>query len=135
MKNLQNPLSLAGRVLLALLFIPAGYGKLTGFVGTVAYINSVHMPMPQASAAIALTVEIVGGLAVLLGFGTRTAALVLAFFTLVASFFFHNYWAQPEAQAMVQQLLFFKNIAVVGGLLVLAAFGPGGWSVDQRRNA
>jgi putative oxidoreductase len=54
-------------------------------------------------------------------------------FTLVASFFFHAYWGVPAEQQMVQQLLFFKNIAVVGGLLTLAAWGPAEWSLDARR--
>ena len=60
---------------------------------------------------------------------------MLAVFTLVASFFFHDYWALPADQQMIQQLLFFKNIAVVGGLLTLAAWGAGAWSVDGRRKA
>ena len=129
----QNPLALVGRVLLAWLFLPAGIGKLTGFAGTVGYITSVGMPMPQVAAAVALVVEIAGGLALVLGFGTRVAALVLAFFTLVASFYFHAYWSLPADKQMVQQLLFNKNVAVVGGLLVLAAFGAGAWSLDARR--
>jgi len=132
---LQNPLALTGRLLLALLFLPAGLGKITGFAGTVGYITSVGLPMPTVAAAIALTVEIVGGLALLAGFGTRISALVLALFTLVATFFFHNYWGAPAEQQFMQQLLFFKNIAVVGGLLTLAAWGAGAWSVDARRNA
>jgi putative oxidoreductase len=82
---------------------------------------------------VALIVEIVGGLALIAGFGTRIAALVLAAFTLVASFFFHAYWAVPADQQMVQNLLFNKNIAIVGGLLILAAFGAGAWSLDARR--
>lgn len=130
--TLQNPLSLTGRVLLALLFLPAGIGKLTGFAGTVGYITSVGMPLPEVAAVIALIVEIGGGAALLLGFGTRIAALVLAGFTLVASFYFHNYWAAPADQHLMQQLLFFKNMAVVGGLLTLAAWGAGAWSVDAR---
>ena len=130
---LQNPLSLAGRLLLALLFLPAGIAKLTGFAGTVGYISSVGLPLPQVAAALALTVEIIGGLALVAGFGTRLAALVLALFTLVASLFFHNYWAVPADQQFMQQLLFFKNIAVTGGLLTLAAFGAGAWSIDARR--
>jgi putative oxidoreductase len=132
-KSLQSPLTLTGRLLLAALFLPAGIGKLTGFAGTVGYISSVGLPAPQLAAALALTVEIVGSLALIFGVGTRFAALVLAVFTLVASFFFHNYWAAPAAQHMVQQLMFFKNIAVVGGLLTLAAWGAGAWSVDARR--
>ena len=132
---LQNPLSLVGRILLAALFLPAGIGKLTGFAGTVGYITSVGLPLPQVAAAIALVVEIVGGIALITGFGTRFAALALAVFTVVASVFFHNYWAVPAEQQMIQQLMFFKNIAVVGGLLTLAAWGAGSWSLDARRSA
>jgi putative oxidoreductase len=83
---------------------------------------------------LALGVEIVGSLALLAGFGTRIAAVVLAAFTLVASFFFHAYWSVPADQVFVTQLLFFKNIAVVGGLLAMAANGAGEWSLDARRD-
>ena len=133
--TLQNPLSLAGRLLLAVLFLPAGIGKITAFAGTVGYIGSVGLPLPALGAVLAIAVEVLGGLALIVGFQTRIAAIVLALFTLVASFFFHNYWGVPAEQAFVQQLLFFKNIAVVGGLLVLAAFGAGAWSLDAKRQA
>jgi putative oxidoreductase len=132
-KTLQNSLNFLGRVLFVALFLPAGIGKLTGFSGTVGYISSVGLPLPAVGAVLALLVEIVGSVALLIGFGTRIAALVLAAFTLVASFFFHAYWSVPADQAFVTQLLFFKNIAVVGGLLVLAAQGAAGWSLDARR--
>ncbi|PKO82311.1 MAG: DoxX family protein [Betaproteobacteria bacterium HGW-Betaproteobacteria-13] len=132
---LQNPLSLVGRLLLAALFLPAGIGKLTGFSGTVGYISSVGLPLPELAAALALVVEIVGGLALIAGFGTRLAALALGVFTLVASFFFHNYWGVAAEQQFVQQLLFFKNVAVAGGLFTLAALGAGAWSIDARRAA
>ncbi|ART48505.1 DoxX family protein [Acidovorax carolinensis] len=135
LSSLQNPLALASRLLFAALFLPAGIAKLTGFAGTVGYISSVGLPMPTVAAAVAAVVEIVGSLALIVGFGTRFAALVLAFFTLVASFFFHAYWSVPADAQMVQQLLFFKNIAVVGGLLALTAFGAGAWSVDGQRAA
>jgi putative oxidoreductase len=131
--SMQNPLNLAARLLMVALFLPAGIGKLTGFAGTVGYISSVGLPLPTMAAAMALIVEIVGSLALLAGLGTRIAALVLAAFTLVASFFFHAYWAVPADQAFVTQLLFFKNIAVVGGLLAIAANGAGAWSLDSRR--
>lgn len=129
---LKNPLALAGRLLLASLFLPAGIGKLTGFAGTIAYISSAGLPMPALAAAAALIVEIGGGAALIAGAGTRIAALVLALFTLVASFVFHAYWAVPADQQYVTQLLFFKNIAVAGGLLTLAAWGAGAWSIDAR---
>jgi putative oxidoreductase len=130
---LQNPLSLIGRLLLAALFLPAGISKIGGFSGTVGYIASAGLPLPELGAAIAIVVEVGGALALILGYGTRWAALGLALFTLVATVIFHNFWAVPAEQMMVQQLMFFKNVAVVGGLLVLAAFGAGALSMDARR--
>lgn len=131
--KLKDPLSLLGRLLLAALFLPAGIGKLTGFSGTVGYISSAGLPFPELGAVAALLVEVLGSVALIIGLGTRPAALALAVFTLVASFFFHGYWAVPADQQTVQQLLFFKNVAVAGGLLILAAWGAGAWSVDARR--
>ena len=133
MNALQNPLALAGRILLAWFFIPAGWGKLMGFAGAVQYAASAGMPLPEVSVGIGLVIELFAGLALLLGLGTRWAAAILAFFTLVASFVFHAYWAVPAEAKMVTQLLFNKNIAIVGGLLAFAAFGAGGWSLDAKR--
>ena len=133
--SLQNSSSLVGRLLLALLFLPAGLMKIGGFAGTVGYIGSMGLPLPQLGAVLAIVVEVGGGLALLAGFGTRIAAIALALFTLVATVIFHAYWAMPAEQVMVQQLMFFKNIAVVGGLLVLAAHGAGAFSVDGRRGS
>lgn len=132
--TIQNSLNFIARLLFIALFLPAGIGKLTGFSGTVGYIASVGLPLPTVGAVLALLVEILGSLALLFGLGTRFAALILAGFTLVASFFFHNFWGVPADQAFVQQLMFFKNIAVVGGLLVLAANGAGAWSLDARNS-
>ncbi len=132
---LQKPLTLIGRILLAALFLPAGLSKISGFAGTVGYIGSKGLPMAEVAAVIAILVEVGGGLALIAGLGTRLAALALAVFTLLATFVFRNYWALPAEAQMVQQLMFFKNIAVVGGLLTLAAWGAGGWSLDARRAA
>lgn len=131
--QLQNLLTFVGRLLLATLFLPAGIAKITGFAGTVGYIESVGLPMATVAAIAAIVLEVAGGIALIIGLGTRFAALALAFFTLVASFIFHAYWAAPADQAYVTQLLFFKNIAVAGGLMSLAAWGAGGWSLDARR--
>ena len=133
-KSIQSSLALVARLLFVAFFLPAGIGKLTGFSGTVGYIASVGLPLPAVGAVLALVVEIVGSLALLAGFGTRIAAVVLAAFTLVASFFFHAYWAVPADQAFVTQLLFWKNIAVVGGLLALAANGASAFSLDARKD-
>ncbi|MFP5418210.1 MAG: DoxX family protein [Gammaproteobacteria bacterium] len=131
--SLQDALSLAARLLIVALFLPAGIGKLTGFDGTVGYIASAGLPLAAAGAALAVVVEIGASLALLAGFGTRVASVVLAVFTLAASLFFHAYWTLPADQAYVNQLLFFKNIAVIGGLLMLVAYGAGRWSLDARR--
>ena len=113
------------------MFLPAGIGKITGFAGTVGYITSVGLPLPALGAVIAIVVEVLGSAALLAGYRTRIVAL--AAFTLVASVFFHAYWAVPAEQAFVQQLMFFKNIAIIGGLLALAAHGAGRFSLDARR--
>ncbi len=131
----QNPLALLGRALIALLFIPGGLNKISGFSGTVGYIASKGVPLPEVCAAIAIVVELGLGLALLLGWQTRWSALIIAGFTVVITFIFHAFWAVPAEQVMMQQLMFFKNIAVVGGLLGFAAFGAGAWSVDARRGA
>ena len=134
--SLQNPLSLIGRVLLALLFIPAGFSKIGGFAKTADYIASKGVPFQELAAAAAIGVELGLGLLLLIGWQTRWAALGIAFFTVVITFIFHNFWAVPAEQVMQQQQAFFKNIAVVGGLLTVAAWGPGAWSFDGNgRNA
>ena len=131
---LQNPLALAGRILLALMFVLAGFSKIAGFAGTVGYMQSKGMPAAELLAGLTILLEIGGGLALMFGFMTRWAALALAGFTVIASLIFHNFWAVPEAQQMVQNLMFMKNLSVIGGLLVLAAIGPGRWSLDAKRS-
>ena len=133
LSSLQNPFSLIGRASLALLFIPAGFAKLTGFAGTVGYIASKGVPFPELAAAAAVGVELGLGILLLIGWQARWAALGLAFFTVVVTFIFHAFWAVPADQVMQQQQAFFKNIAVVGGLLTVAAWGPGSWSFDGNR--
>ena len=128
----QDVIALVGRILIAYLFIPAGFGKLMGFAGTVGYVASSGLPLPQVGAALAILVELGVGIAFLLGYKTRFAAIVLAVFTVLAAVFFHKYWAVPEAMKMMQQINFNKNIAIAGGLLGFAAFGPGRLSIDKR---
>ncbi|WP_341913412.1 DoxX family protein [Ferrovibrio terrae] len=124
---------LLGRILIAYLYIPAGISKVTGFQNTVGYITSKGLPMPEVGAVIAIVVEIVVAAALLVGFKTRYAALILAAFTLAAAVGFHNYWAVPDAQKMMQTIMFNKNLAIVGGLLFVAVFGAGPFSLDNRK--
>jgi len=129
----RNAAALIGRVLLAWLFIPAGWGKIAGFAGVTGYIASKGVPLPELAAAIAIAAELGLGLLLLVGWQARWAALGLAIFVAVITPIFHGWWAYPEAQQMMQKQAFWKNYAVVGGLLVVHAFGPGAWSLDGRR--
>ncbi len=129
----NNLLNLVGRLALAALFLPAGLSKITGFEGTVGYIGSVGLPLASLGAVVAIVVEVIGAAALIAGFQVRLAALALAVFTAVATVFFHAFWAVPADQAFVQQLMFFKNVGVIGGLLVLASQAPAGWTLDARR--
>jgi putative oxidoreductase len=131
--NASTPIVVAGRVLLALMFVLAGVGKFAGLAGTAGYIASKGLPMPQVLAFATAALEVVGGLALIVGFKTRYAAGALAAFTVLASLLFHNFWAMPAEQAYVNQLMFMKNLAVTGGLLLLVSFGAGPASLDMRR--
>ena len=134
MNSLHNPLTLIGRCMMAIMFLLAGISKIGAFAGTSGYIASKGLPMPDVVAALTIAVEIGGSLALIFGFCTRWAALVLAAFTLMAGLIFHNFWDMPAAQQSVQQIMFMKNIAITGGLLTLAAWGAGAWSVDGKKS-
>ena len=129
----QDTLALIGRVLISLLFVPAGWGKIAGFAGTVGYIAAKGVPLPEVCATIAIGAELGLGLLLLVGYQARWAALGLAIFTFVISFIFHNFWAVAADQLAMQRLNFFKNMAISGGLFAFAAFGAGGFSLDGRR--
>jgi putative oxidoreductase len=129
----QNALTFIGRALIALLFIPAGFSKIGGFAGTAGYVASKGVPFPEICVAIAIAAELGLGLLLLVGWQARWSALGLAIFTFVITFIFHNFWGVPAEQVMMQMQAFFKNIAVVGGLLAIVAWGAGGWSLDAKR--
>jgi putative oxidoreductase len=121
-----NPLfDFGGRVFLAILFLLAGFNKIGGYAGTQGYMESVGVPGFVLPLVILL--EIGGGLALVVGWQTRIVAFLLAGFCLVSGVIFH---LQPEDQ--IQMILFMKNIAIAGGLMVLVSAGPGAWSLDQR---
>jgi len=132
--SFKTPLVVVGRVLLALMFIVAGFGKLSDISGTAGYIASGGLPMASALAVLVGLLELFGGIAVAVGFQARWAALALGLFTLAASVLFHKFWAVPADQAFVQQLMFMKNLSVAGGMFVVAALGAGPASVDALRS-
>jgi putative oxidoreductase len=119
---------LVGRVLLSALFIIAGFGKLTAISATAGWFGSIGLPMPTVTTVLVGLVELLGGLAILIGFQTRIAAIVLAVFTVAATAIAHM-----DFSDQMQMLLFQKNLSITGGLLILAAFGAGALSLDARR--
>jgi len=127
--------ALAGRFLLAVMFVLAGYSKIGGFDGIAGYIGSKGLPLPYLLAAGTIVLEIVAGLALMVGLRARWAAAALAVFTVLATVLFHNYWVMPVEEQQVQYRMFIKNIAAIGGLLMVVAFGAGGWSLDARRRS
>jgi putative oxidoreductase len=127
--TLRNTATIAGRVFLGLLFVISGFGKITGFAGTAAYMASKGMPMAQLLLVGAIVVEFGGGLMLVAGFKARWAALAIAAFLVPTTLIFHNPLGADGAAQMTQLL---KNLSILGGMLYVAAFGPGAWSVDRR---
>lgn len=120
-------LALGARVLIAPIFVLSGAFKLADPAGTIGYIGSVGLPFAEAGYAAAVAVELIGGLALLVGFKTRVAALALALFTLAAALAFHFQLGDQN-----QFIHFFKNLAMAGGLLQIVAFGAGRFALDRR---
>lgn len=124
---MNNAINLAARVLLAQIFLISGFGKLgAGYAGTQAYMEAMGIPGMLLPLVIAL--EIGGGLALVAGFMTRWAALALAGFTVVSAVFFHANFGDQ-----MQTIMFMKNLAMAGGLLLLYVHGAGSYSLDARR--
>ena len=130
--------SLIGRLLIAVIFVLSGFNKIGGFEGTVGYIASKGLPLPQLGAILAIVVELGGGILLIVGWKTRLAAAVMMIFTVVAAVIFHNYWAAPPEMAQNQMIHFLKNISMAGGLLYVVVFGSGALAMDaggSSRNA
>lgn len=135
MANGSKLATLAGRVLIAFIFVMAGLDKISGFEGTAAYMAAHGIPAAKALLPMVIVVELGGGVLLALGLWTRAAAVALALFVIGATVIFHAFWAVPAEQMQPQMIHFMKNLAILGGLLYVLAFGPGGWSVDARRGA
>lgn len=119
---------LVGRALLSVLFILAGYAKLTDIAGTAGWFGSIGLPMPTVAAVVVGLIELLGGLAILVGFQTRIAAIVLALFVLGATAIAHLDFSQAGNALMLQ-----KNLGLTGGFLLLAVLGAGAYSIDAKR--
>jgi putative oxidoreductase len=124
-QNLAAPL---GRILLSLMFISAGWSKISGYAGTQAFMESAGVPGILLPLVIAL--ELVGGIALLAGWQARIFAFLLAGFTLLSALLFHF-----DLADQMQSLLFWKNVSIAGGFLMIVALGAGPWSLDNRRRS
>lgn len=125
MNNTVVPL--IGRILLAILFLIAGYNKITNIGGTVGYFGKVGVPAPEILVWVVVAVELLGGLLLVIGWQTRIVAWGMAIFTLLTALIGHKFWVDPS-----QTTQFLKNLSIIGGFLVLAASGAGRLSVDKR---
>jgi putative oxidoreductase len=123
--------ALIGRILLAGLFIWSGVGKLSGFEGVVSGIAAKGLPMPTLLAAVALAIELGGGILLAIGFKTRWVALVMGLFLIIITPIYHDFWNATGGARMGQQINFMKNVCILGGMLMVYALGPGRYSVDR----
>lgn len=126
-QNHTHYLPAFGRLLLATIFIMSGFSKLAAPAATIAYIGSTGAPLPAVGYALALLVELGGGALILVGYKARPVALVMALFCVATGLMFHHALGDQN-----QMIHFFKNIAMAGGFLQVAAFGAGSFSLDSR---
>jgi putative oxidoreductase len=121
--------ALVGRILFASMFLVFGWGKITGFSGTVGYMGSLGLPAPALFTIVALIIEIGGGLLILAGYQTRLVALGLAIYVFVSAFIGHF-----QLSDFNQFQHFWKNMALAGGALALVAVGAGAYSLDAKKS-
>ncbi len=124
---------LFGRVLVSVIFLVTGFSKLTGYAGTTKMLGGMGIPFASVAAAIAMLIELGGGLALVVGWQTRFVAWVMFLYLIVITVKIHNFWAVPPEMHQDQFIHFLKNVAIMGAMLKFAADGAGAISVDARR--
>jgi putative oxidoreductase len=124
--------ALVGRLLLAAIFITSGFAKLSDPAGAVGYMNAVGIPNAGTLVYVAGAAELLGGLSLAIGFLARLGALGLVLTVIPIQFYFHSFWNMEGAEAKTQMVQFMKNLAIMGGLLMVVAKGPGRYSLDSR---
>jgi putative oxidoreductase len=132
-KSYPGVASLIGRILISVMFLWSGIAKVAAFSMMTGYAQAKGLPLPAAGIATAAAIEILCGLAVLTGFQTKLASWALFVYLIPVTLLFHNFWAVQGADRMDAQVHFLKNVAIMGGLLILAASGAGGYSFDAAR--
>jgi putative oxidoreductase len=130
--TLTNLAALIGRILIAVIFLVSGYGKIAGFDGVAGYIGSKGLPMPEVLAALTIVLELVGGVLLVIGYKVRWVAIVFFLWLIPTTYLFHRFWGIDAAQVQAQQINFLKNVSIMGAFLLLFGFGPGAYSLDRR---
>ena len=131
-ERVRDEAILLARILLIVLFLVFGWGKLTDYAGTVGYMARTGAPVPSVAALVAIAVEVPVALAVALGVWTRPLALLLALYALGTGLIGHPFWAMEGAARYANAINFYKNISIIGGFLLLYVTGAGRYSVDAR---
>ena len=129
---IRDEVVLAARILLVVLFLIFGWGKLTDYSGTVGYMAQTGAPAPPVAALVAIAVELFVSIAVVLGVWTRPLALLLALYTLATAFIGHHYWTVTGADQYANMTNFYKNISIMGGFFLLYVTGAGKYSIDAK---
>jgi len=124
--------ALLGRILIAAIFLVSGIAKLTDPAGTMGYMQQAGIPYADILVYVAGIAEVAGGLGILFGFLTRLAALGLFVFLAICQPYFHKFWGMPAEEAKNAMVQFFKDVSIMGGLLMLVAMGPGRFSLDAK---
>ena len=122
----------AGRIFLALIFVVSGIGKITGYAGTASYMASKGLPLVDVLLPMTILIELGGGLLLALGWKARWAAAALLLFLIPTTLIFHQFWGIDPKLAQMQKIHFLKNVAIMGGMLMVLAIGAGAWSVDRK---
>jgi putative oxidoreductase len=120
------------RILLMILFVIFGWEKLTGFGGTVGYFGQIGVPAPFLATIVAVVMEFFVGIAIILGLLTRPLAFILAIYTLATALLGHHFWALSGMARVENEINFFKNVSIMGGLFLLYLTGAGRYSIDAR---
>ena len=130
--SVADAAALLGRILLAVIFIKSGWGKIGGFEQTAGMMASKGLPMPQVLLVATILVELGAGLLLAIGYKARWAALLIALWLVPVTLSFHQFWGIPPEQVQMQSINFFKNVSILGGMLMVFAFGPGRYSLDRQ---
>ncbi|MBI4082527.1 MAG: DoxX family protein [Candidatus Lambdaproteobacteria bacterium] len=120
-----------GRILLSIIMLVGGFGKITGWAATAGYMQSKGIPIVPLFLVLALVIELVGGVALVLGFWARWAAAILFLYLIPVSLVMHNFWALEGMDQQINMVMFLKNLAIMGGLAYVAAHGAGAWSLER----